>query len=169
MPPNSSWRTLSERYALYKVEYQHTLPGGPYVGPFWYRAGLPSLWKELFGPAELDDPVTTVLPPHQQDLTDLRLKGEVHPLPAGFGEANALTHIVWGDAYGAARGIWTELINSLGNFDQLACSPACLWVPLPWTPLRLCGRAIGRASSHLVVITGSSFDLVRLKHHSLKD
>ena len=60
--PKSSWRTLSELYKLRKLEYHHTIPGGPHTRPICTERDFQACWKEFIGTVELDDPVATVLP-----------------------------------------------------------------------------------------------------------
>ena len=59
--PKSSWRTLSEVYTLLKLEYHHTVPGGPYSHPICTEQDFQARWKELVARVELDPPVATVL------------------------------------------------------------------------------------------------------------
>ena len=60
--PKSSWRTLSERYTLRKLEYHRTVPTGPYSRPICTEWDFQARWKELGTPVQLDDPVAMVLP-----------------------------------------------------------------------------------------------------------
>ena len=60
--PKSSWRTLSELYTLHKLEYHHTVPGGPYSHLICTERDFQARWKELVAPVELDPPFATVLP-----------------------------------------------------------------------------------------------------------
>ena len=60
--PKTSWRTLSELYTLRKIEYDRTVPCGPYNRPLCTKRDFQARWKELVAPVELNDPVATVLP-----------------------------------------------------------------------------------------------------------
>ena len=71
--------------------------------------------------------------------------GQVHPLPAGFGEVKRRllpidVHHPGGDAYPVAGGNWTQLTISLANFDRLARSPTGLRV----VGMVNCGGGYGR-------------------------
>ena len=48
--PKSSWRTLSELYTLRKLEYQCTVPGGPYTKPPCTRRTSKPIGRSLLPP-----------------------------------------------------------------------------------------------------------------------
>ena len=129
--PKSSWRTLSELYTLYKLEYHRTVPGAPYSRPICTERDFQARWKELVAPVEWDPPVATVLPKATRiswPFTSwvkyiLSRPGLVRLINRPF----PLTFIVRGDAYPVAGGNWTQLTISLANFDRLARSHG-LWV-----------------------------------------
>ena len=126
--PKSSWKTLSKRYTLRKLEYHRNIPGAPYSRPICTERDFQAGWKELVAPVELDPPVATVLPkatriswPFASWVTYILSRpGLVRSINRSF----PLT----GDAYPVAGGNWTQLIISLANFDHLARSPVGLWV-----------------------------------------
>ena len=118
--PKSSWRTLSELYTLRKLEYHHTVPGGPYNRPICTELDFQARWKELIGTAELDDPVATVLPkatgiswPFASWVKYILSRpGLVRSINRSY----PLTFIVRGDAYPVARGQLDPTHHLLGQF-----------------------------------------------------
>ena len=122
--PKYLWRTF---YTLRKLEYHHTIPGGPYARPLCTAQDFQARWKELIGTMKLDDPVATVLPKAtgiSWPFSKYILPGWVRSIARSF----LLTYIIRTDVYPVAGANGTQLTISLANFDRLARSPAGLWV-----------------------------------------
>ena len=118
-----------ELYALRKLEYHRTVPGGPHSPPICTEREFQARWKELVAPLELDSPVAPVFPKGTGiswpfTLWVLSRPGFVRSINRTF----PLTFIVRGVAYPVIGGHWTQLSISLANFDRLARSPAGPWV-----------------------------------------
>ena len=130
--PNSSRSTLSKLYTLRKLEYHHTVPGGPYSCPICTERDVQAHWKELVAPVEWDPLVATVLPkatgiswPFASWLKCILSRPG---LVRSINRTLPLTFIVRGYVYPVARGNCTQLTIPWANFDRLARSPAGLWV-----------------------------------------
>ena len=104
----SSWKTLSERYKLRKLEYNRTIPGAPYSRPICTERDFQARRKDLVAPVESDPPVAKLLPkatgiswPFASWVKNILSRpGLVRSINRSF----QLTFIIRGDAYPVAGG-----------------------------------------------------------------
>ena len=124
--PKSSWRTLSELYALRRLEYHRTVPSGPYSRPICTERAFHARWKELVCPGQLDNPGATVLPkatgiswPFASWVTYILSRpGLVRSINRTF----PLTFIVRGNTY--------PVTGAIGPNSPSPCPPSSAW-PAP--------------------------------------